>query len=250
MNPTAIIQEIDHRAQPLPNGPWIMTQVWHELIFAHWPMKPEKLRSLIPPVFELDTFEGEAWVGIVPFRMSTVHPRGIPSVPGISAFPELNVRTYVKINNVPGVYFFSLEAGNPLAVALARSIFHLPYFNASMNCKHVGNTILYSSHRTHQGAPAADFSAYYRPTAPVQFADVNTLPAWLTERYYLYTTDRLQRTYRGDIHHRRWPLQAAEIEIGLDTLSRSHKLDLPDTAPLLHYSERQEVLIWPLRRIL
>lgn len=250
MNPTAIMQDINHRAMPLPNGPWIMTQIWHELIFAHWPIKPEKLRLLIPSVFTLDTFEGEAWVGIVPFRMSTVHPRGIPSVPGLSAFPELNVRTYVKVNNVPGVYFFSLEAGNPIAVFLARSIFHLPYFYATMSSKRSGDSIHYSSHRIHRGAPAADFSASYRPIAPVQFAAPDTLPAWLTERYYLYTTDRKQRAYRGDIHHRRWPLQAGEIEIGLNTLARSHQLELPDTTPLLHYSERQEVLIWPLRRIL
>ena len=103
-----------------------MTQIWHELLFAHWPISPERLRPLIPPVLALDTYEQQAWVGIVPFRMSYVRPRGVPPVPGLSAFPELNVRTYVTVNGIPGVYFFSLDAGNSIAVALARTLFHLP----------------------------------------------------------------------------------------------------------------------------
>src|SRR5437764_14098290 len=130
MNPRAILQHKAHRTAPMPTGPWIMTQTWHELLFAHWPIAPEKIRPLIPSVFTLDTFEGEAWVGVVPFRMSNVRPRWVPPMPGLSAFPELNVRTYVTIHGIPGVYFFSLDAGNPIAVAAARTVFHLPYFKA------------------------------------------------------------------------------------------------------------------------
>jgi uncharacterized protein YqjF (DUF2071 family) len=243
-----ILHAVEHRADPLPRGPWIMHQVWHELLFAHWPVSPGVLRPLIPASMEIDTFEGEAWVGIVPFHMSGVRPRGLPAVSAISSFPELNVRTYVTVNGIPGVYFFSLDAGNPVAVAIARSVFHLPYFNASMQSKTIGDTIHYRSHRTHRGAPAADYIARYRPIAEVVLSRPGSIEAWLTERYYLYTTAGSQ-LFRGDIHHVRWPLQVAELESELDTMAASHKIVLPDIPPLLHYSLRQDVLIWPLRRI-
>ena len=249
MDPRAILQNTAHRTTPIPTGPWVMTQTWHELLFAHWPITPEKLRPLIPPLFPLDTFEGEAWVGVVPFRMSNVRPRGVPPVSGLSAFPELNVRTYVTIHGIPGVYFFSLDAGNPIAVAVARTVFHLPYFNAVMSCKRTDETIDYSSHRIHRCAPAADFVATYRPVAPIEYASGDTLIYWFTERYCLYTTDKHGRAFRSDIHHVQWPLQAAEVEISKNTMALSHKIELPDTAPLLHYAERQEVLIWPLKGI-
>ncbi len=249
MNLTTLLNDSQHREQPLPTGPWIMTQQWHELLFAHWPIAPAKLRPLLPTSLPLDTFEQQAWVGIVPFRMSDVRPRGIPAVRGLSFFPELNVRTYVTLNGIPGVYFFSLDADNPIAVALARSLFHLPYFNARMRCQRSGDTITYRSYRTHQHAPHAAFVASYRPTAPVTYAARNTLPHWLTERYALYTVIG-QHIYRGDIHHPQWPLQAAEIDITCNTLAAGHALDLPDTAPLLHYAHMQEVLIWPLQRVI
>src|SRR5437899_137300 len=120
MDATAILNTTDHRPYPLPKGPWVMTQTWHELLFSHWPIAPEALRPLIPAVLPLDTFEGQCWVGIIPFRMSNVRPRGAPAMPALSQFHELNVRTYVTVGGIPGVYFFSLDAGNPLAVVTAR----------------------------------------------------------------------------------------------------------------------------------
>lgn len=225
-----------------------MTQIWHELLFAHWPISPEILRPLIPPVLTLDTYEQQAWVGIVPFRMSYVRPRGVPPVPGLSAFPELNVRTYVTVNGIPGIHFFSLDAGNSIAVALARTLFHLPYFKASMKCHRVGGVIRYYSHRTHHGAPSADFIAVYGPIGPVTYSRPGTLVHWFTERYCLYTVVN-KHVYRGDIHHPPWPLQTAELEITRNTMARSHNIQLPDTSPLLHYADRQEVLIWPLQAL-
>lgn len=248
MDTAEILQAVSHRDYPIPKGPWVMSQLWLELLFAHWPIQPDVLRALIPPIFEIDTFEREAWVGVVPFRMRGVHPRGFPSVQGLSHFPELNVRTYVTNRGKPGVYFFSLDAGNPIAVAIARSVFHLPYFNATMKCEKRGGIVHYSSHRTHHNAPVADYVAHYRPIAPVEYAPQGTIAHWLTERYSLYTSFRNQ-LYRGEIHHKQWPLQAAELEIEQDTMALSHKIHLPDTAPLLHYSEQQEVLIWPLHRV-
>lgn len=250
MDMQAILRTTAHREYPLQTGPWVMTQIWHELLFAHYPLSPAVLRPLIPSLLEIDTFEREAWVGIVPFHMSHVRPRGFPAIRGLSAFPELNVRTYVKHNGKPSVYFFSLDAGNPIAVALARSLFHLPYFNAHMSSKRVDATIHYASHRTHKGAPLADYIAAYRPIAPVVYSTPRSLEHWFTERYSLYTVVQSHRLYRGEIHHVQWPLQKAELDITIDTMAQSHGIILADTAPLLHYSERQEVLIWPLRRIL
>jgi len=248
MNAANILQTVDHRAYPMPRGPWIMSQTWHELLFAHWPLSPAVLRPLIPASLEIDTFEHACWLGVVPFHMSGVRPRGFPAIGAVSAFPELNVRTYVSVNGVQGVYFFSLDAGSPLAVAIARSTFHLPYFNARMESRALDGTIHYTSQRTHRGAPSAEYRGQYRPSAPVAEAPPGSLAAWLTERYYLYTTAG-SHVYRGDIHHVRWPLQAAEAEIESNSMALAHGIHLPDTAPLLHYSLRQDVLIWPLRRI-
>ncbi|GAC1346863.1 MAG: DUF2071 domain-containing protein [Ktedonobacteraceae bacterium] len=250
MNASAILRAVEHRPWPLPRDPWIMAQTWHELLFVHRPIAPAVLRSLIPSVLSLDTFEGEAWVGIVPFRMSNVRPRGVPPVTRLSQFPELNLRTYVTVKGISGVYFFSLDAANPVAVTLARRLFHLPYFHAKMRCERVDGTIHYRSRRSHRGAPPAEYIATYQPTAPVTFAQPATLEYWLTERYCLYTVVDRDHVYRGDIHHRGWPLQVAELEIQSDTLARAHHIDLPDAPPLLHYAHRQEVLIWALRRVL
>ena len=127
-----ILEETRHRPWPMPDGPWIMTQTWHDLLFAHWPVDARLVASKIPAPLELDLFDGRAWLAVVPFRMTNVTPRGLPPLPRVSAFSELNVRTYVRFEDKPGVYFFSLDAGNPLAVATARALFHLPYFPAAM----------------------------------------------------------------------------------------------------------------------
>jgi uncharacterized protein len=249
LNTTAILKAVNHRQFPLPAGPWIMTQTWHELLFAHWPVTPDALRPLIPPALPLDTYDGQAWVGIVPFRMSNVRPRAVPPVPGLSAFPELNVRTYVTVNGRPGVYFFSLDAGNPIAVVLARKLFHLPYFNAMMHCQRIDDTTHYSSRRAHRGAPPAELVATYRPIAPVFYAQPGSLEYWFTERYCLYTVDGHERVYRCDIHHVPWPLQVAELETTCNTMALSQGIRLPDIPPLLHYANKQEVLVWLLRCI-
>jgi uncharacterized protein YqjF (DUF2071 family) len=187
MDSKAILKTVEHRAWPLPDTPWIMTQIWHELLFAHWPIDLGMLRGLVPSILSLDMFEGECWVGIVPFHMTYVRPRWVAPVTALSSFMELNVRTYVTLHGIPGVYFFSLDASNPIAVAIARTFFHLPYFNALMSTERVGNAIHYYSRRTHQGASPAEFKAIFRPIAPISFAQHGSLEEWLTERYCLYT---------------------------------------------------------------
>ena len=139
--PHQILTDVSHRPWPLPGGQWFMTQSWHDLLFAHWPVDARVLQERLPAGLLLDTFDGQAWIGIVPFRMTNVAPRGVPPVPFVSEFLELNVRTYVTLQGKPGVFFFSLDAGRLLAVLGARAMFRLPYFAASMRVTRSGDTV-------------------------------------------------------------------------------------------------------------
>lgn len=226
-----------------------MAQSWHRLLFAHWPIAVDDLRPHIPPGLEIDTYDGQAWLGVVPFEMSDIRARRLPPVPLFSAFPELNVRTYVTRDGLPGVWFFSLDADHFPAVAFARRFFHLPYFKAQMRVQLRGETVLYTSSRNHPGAAAADFRGAYQPCSPVFQAQRGTLEYWLTERYYLYAADKQARLYRGPIHHPPWPLQQAEADIVQETMVASHGLTLPDTAPLLHYAHRMDMLVWHIENL-
>jgi len=140
--------------------------------------------------------------------MTGVRLRGTPPLPWLSAFPELNVRTYVTFGGKPGVWFFSLDASNSMAVAIARAWFHLPYFRARMGCAERDGWIHYQSERTHRGAPIAVLEGRYRPVSEVLRPQHGTLEHYLTERYCLYTTDGRGRLIRGEIHHSPWPCSA------------------------------------------
>lgn len=221
-----------------------MSQTWHDLLFAHWPAAPDAMRPHVPPELELDTHAGSAWIGVVPFRMSGVRLRGLPGLPGTAAFPELNLRTYVRLGDRPGVWFFSLDAASALAVAAARAWFHLPYFRARMRCAAQGDEVAYESARAHAGAPPAAWRGYYGPTGPVAFALRGTLEHWLTERYCLYARAADGRLWRGEIHHAPWPLQPAAARIDEDTIAESQGIVRPERAPHLLFARRLDVRIW------
>lgn len=252
-SPTYLLTQTAHRPWPLPSGAWVMTQRWQDLLFAHWPIAPEIMRALVPPQLELDLFDGAAWVGVVPFRMSNVRPRRISALPWLSAFPELNVRTYVRVpsahNPKPGVYFFSLDAANPVAVSVARTAYQLPYFRANMTVRHRGELIHYASRRTHAGVPTAQFIGNYGPTSHIYNAAAGTLEHWLTERYCLYTVGRKGQVLRGEIQHKPWPLQHARAQIEVNTMAAAATIPLPETEPLLHFAANIDVLVWPLQRV-
>jgi uncharacterized protein len=232
----------------MPSGPWIMAQTWHDLLFAHWPIAAAQLRSLIPVELDIDTLGGQAWLGIVPFRMTGVRARGTPALPWLSAFPELNVRTYVRYGGKPGVWFFSLDAANPIAVAAARILFHLPYFHARMSCRPEGGGVTYQSVRRHPGVRSGILRARYRPVGPVFHASPGSLEYFLTERYCLFAKTPLGRLRRCEIHHSPWPLQFAEADFAENTMAESDGIALPVGAPLLHFAKRQDVVVWrPLR---
>jgi uncharacterized protein YqjF (DUF2071 family) len=231
----------------MPDRPWWMGQSWENLLFAHWRVPLEDLRPVVPPELPLDVIEGSAWVGVTPFRVCGLRPRGVPPPPVISRFPELNVRTYVTLNRRPGIYFFSLDAASRPAAAVARRLYRLPYFRARMRVTESGGWFHYASERTdRRGAPAA-FAARYRPTTEVFLPSPGTLAHSLTERYCLYTLDARRRVRRGDIHHPPWSLQAAEAHIERNTMAAGLPVALADP-PLLHFARRQDVVFWPLTR--
>ena len=244
--PHQIINQVSHRPWPLPNGQWFMTQSWHDLLFAHWPVEGRLLQDALPSGLLLDTFNGEAWVGVVPFRMTNVAPRGVPPVPFVSAFLELNVRTYVTLHGKPGVYFFSLDANSTLAVAAARALFHLPYFVASMNVEEQRGQFVYTSTRQSRSTGVAEFAATYGPVGYAVTPEPGTLEHFLTERYCLYTVDSASRVKRLEIHHPPWPLQTAEATIAVNTMAEAAGIQLPSRAPLLHFAKRQDAVAWSM----
>lgn len=244
-----ILQASAHRPWPIPTHPWAMRQVWSDLLFAHWPTSAAALGALLPAGLTLDTWEGDAWVGVVPFRMPYLSIRGLPNVPPFMRLLEINVRTYVRVGDKPGVYFFSLDADNPVTVEVARRWYSLPYLNARFDCEMSSERVRYHVTRTdHRAAPGA-FTGVYRPTGAAHAPAAGTLEEWLTARYALYTANRRGQILRGDITHAPWQLAPAEAEIQVNTLAQSHSITLADTAPLLHYAARLDVLAWQVKAI-
>ncbi|HXJ07707.1 MAG TPA: DUF2071 domain-containing protein [Candidatus Acidoferrum sp.] len=226
-----------------------MAQVWHDLLFAHWQVDAVMLRRHVPASLAIDTFAGQAWLGVVPFRMSGVRLRGTPELPWLSAFPELNVRTYVEVDGKPGVWFFSLDAANRVVVAIARAWFHLPYFRARMSCEERNGWIEYSSGRAHRGAACGVLYGRYRPAGATFSPELGSLEHFLTERYCLYAADGKGHILRGEIHHAPWPLQTAEAELTSNTMADAAGIYLPSGKPLVHFAKRQDVVVWQPQRL-
>jgi uncharacterized protein YqjF (DUF2071 family) len=222
-----------------------MAMRWHDLAFLHWPVSPAALRPHIPSKLALDTFEGEAYLGLVPFYMTGVRPRLVPPIPGLSAFVEMNLRTYVTAEDKPGVWFFSLDATSRFAVRAARRVFHLPYFDARMATGWKDGFVQYRSERVHPGAEEARLAGRYRGTGP---AKGTSLERWLTERYCLYSA-KGSRVFRGEIHHPRWPLENAEAEIEALDVTRFLGMELSRKPPLVHFAKRLEVVGWLLHEV-
>jgi uncharacterized protein YqjF (DUF2071 family) len=237
-----VLEDVEHRPWPLPARPWLMGQTWHHLLFAHWPVEPAALDRLLPAPLVAQRRDGTAWLGITPFTVAGLRLHGTPPLPGLSWFPELNVRTYVEVDGKPGIYFFSLDAGRRAAVEAARRSFRLPYFHARMSVERVGADVRYASERIDPAGPPASFRARYGPAGP---RTDDPLGRWLAERYCLYVVDERGRVLRGEIHHPPWPLQPARAELDINEMAQPLGIDLPGE-PLLHYSARQDTLIWAL----
>lgn len=244
-----ILRTTEHRPWPIPARPWAVAMTWEHLLFAHWPIAASVLRPLVPPALALDTYDGSAWVGVVPFAMTGVRTRCTPALPWFSRFLELNVRTYVTLAGRPGVFFFSLDAANPLAVRVARRWFQLPYFDARMQLTHDADERRYQSVRTHAGAAPAQLSARYRPAGEAYRSAPGAIDHWLTERYRLYAIDARDGVHCCDIHHAPWPLQPARARIEENTMADAAGIDLGGEPQLLHFARRLDVLAWSLEPV-
>ncbi len=233
------------RTWPLPARRWSVAMRWNDLLFAHWPVKAAALRDLIPPQLDIDLFENDAWIGIVPFWMNGIRRNGLPALPGLSGFPELNVRTYVTTQEGrPGVWFFSLDAAHRIGVRVARRCYHLQYYDACINWRRAGEAIEYESRRTDRGSSEAEFRARYRPTGPAELTTPGSLPHWLTARYCLYAASPRGRVMRAEINHDPWSLQPAELELAVNTMCRPLNITLSQIPPLLHFSSRIDAVSW------
>ncbi|HZD94688.1 MAG TPA: DUF2071 domain-containing protein [Candidatus Sulfotelmatobacter sp.] len=238
-----LLLETGHRPIPMPAGPWVMKQNWHDLLFAHWALPAQKLRPLVPQELELDLRDGSAYVAVTPFWMSGIRWRYAPPLPFLYKFCELNVRTYVRYKGIPGVYFFSLDAASLPAVVGARAAYKLPYLHAAMVVRSDGKEFHYTSSRLQAPRPA-DFQARYRPISAPRIRDRDSIEFFLTERYCLYAVHR-GTVLRAHIHHAPWQLQDAAAELDVNTVAQADGVDLPGSKPLLlHYSRLLEVLVW------
>ena len=222
-----------------------MGQTWRQVLFAHWRVPPEALARVMPEQLPLDVWDGAAWIGVTPFAVSALRLRRLPPVPWVSSFPECNVRTYVTVDGRPGIYFFSLDAARRLAVAVARRAYRVPYFHADMETSRTDGWIAYATRRIQRDGPPAELEVRYRAVGAPFDALPGSLEHFVCERYCLYSLDSGLRVLRGEIHHRPWHLQAAEAQISSNTMTRGLGIEL-EGEPVLHVSQRQDVVFWPL----
>ena len=227
-----------------PNRKAIGYQSWRELLFLHWRVDPAVLAQLIPADLELDLWEGQALVGIVPFSMREVRPWWAPRLLGFN-FLETNLRVYVTHRGEPGVFFFSLEAASYIAVQTAKFGWSLPYFYARMSQSLNHGHIHYSSQRLSSDSP--ELEVHYRVGPAMATADPNSLEFFLLERYLLFT-ERHGKILRGQVHHKPYPICQAEVLELTQTLT--DHINIPIVDPKLycvHYSPGVDVEIFPLK---
>ncbi len=236
-----LFEHLDHRPWPLPDRPWIMKQQWLNLLFLHWPVDPSSIQSQIPEGLEIDTFDGNAWIGIVPFDMKGVTPRGCPAPSILSDFPEINVRTYVVRDGKPGVWFFSLDVTNPVATTIARKVFHLPYYTSDVRIRTNQDGTHYFMQRD-----KLVFDATYHATGPCK-SKSGSFEDWCTERYCLYAQSTSGKLFRAQVHHRKWPLEKAKLKIRQNTLL--DEFDVGGRHPSILFSKSIDVVVFPMERL-
>lgn len=239
-----------HKPRLLPPGRWLMRQRWNDLLFAHWPVPAAAIAPLVPEGLQVETFQGSAWLGAMPFWMDRIKIRGLPVFPGAGNFPDLSLRTYVREERTEtrGVFCLSLDSSSLMAVGLGRTFFHLPYFWAEMHMEQrTEREFAFYSRRRFAGRPVL-FKARYRGLGPSQRLAENrpgTLEHFLVERTCLFSRNRFGEPVRANLHQAAWSLEEAEAEIELNDLAAALGIRLPEQPPVLHYSRRLAVYVWP-----
>lgn len=238
-----ISPKTDHRDWPLPSEPWLLFQRWHHALFLHWQVKASQLREALPEKLRpyLDFHNGVAWLGIVPFMLRDQRARALPMLPGVSEFSEVNVRTYILYKDRPGVYFFSLDAANPLAVLGARVGLDMPYCSAEMRLLETPEEFRMISRRLQP--PKATLDVRYRPSGPAFYGERGSLAHWFAERYCFYNVNANGELYRVENHHEPWELRDAKVEVTQNTMAHALGFEL-GTPPLAHYSRGVDVVFW------
>jgi uncharacterized protein YqjF (DUF2071 family) len=233
-------------ARQRPGGWPVMHQSWDKLIFINWEISAGDVRRSIPQPLGIDTFDGKAWITITPLTIYDVRPPILPAVPYLSWLHELNLRTYVYHNGVPGVWFFSLDANNLPAVLGARLFFELPYFSAEINMGCTENEVSFSSKRSERNA---EFTAKWAIGSPLPSAEPGSLEFFLAERYSLYTADT-QSIYKCRINHAPWPLQTCEDFSGFrSSIANAAGLPEPDGTVFEFCGGPVHVDVWPLEKV-
>ncbi|MEM9444872.1 MAG: DUF2071 domain-containing protein [Verrucomicrobiota bacterium] len=236
-----LLEHVSHRPWPLPHKSWRWKQKWKDLLFVHWEVDKDWLRSKIPPKLELDLFNDKAWIGIVPFSMYGVTLKGFPAPKFMCNFPEINIRTYVRHRDKSGIWFFSLDVPNPIAVWAARTFFYLPYYLAKMQATDNSENIHYFHQRNDKV-----FNAYYKSDRHLNVA-ADSFEHWATERYCLYTTTAKGDLIIGQIHHQKWPLREAKLEILQNTLL--DRIPVGGMHSSILFSKSIDVIIFPIEKV-
>ena len=260
----SLLYSVEHRPWLPPDAPWLLSQSLNDLLFAHFAIDKATLRRLVPDVFTLDLYDGIAWLTISPFSSSHARPKGIPPLPGLSFFSQMNVRTYVTVEGKPGLYYFSADASNLSAVWFARVFFRMQYWHASIEMKsrnvetldaenrEMERAIHFRSKRLHGPSArdgAAKFEAVYSAASRAERARRGSLDEFLTERYCMYSWNR-RRIYRTEIHHQPWPLQQASTQIIANSVADPLGLSLPTEPDLCHFSRSLKMLVWAPERVI
>jgi uncharacterized protein YqjF (DUF2071 family) len=238
--------KLDRNLASRPPGTRLMHQNWCHLLFMHWRVNESLLRPLLPPELKIDQHDGDAWIGLIPFSMTGIRPAFGPALPGVSSFFQLNVRTYVTHHGEPGIWFFSLDASNPMVVWLARTVYHLPYFRASIEADQDNLRFSFQCERLGKACKGIGFRAKWQSGPPIGRIRPGSLAWFLTERYRLFTKTKGQ-IQTGEIRHEPWQLRSATLEEYESTLLSVVGLPEPSQHPVLYHSDELAVDFWPLR---
>lgn len=241
---TAALPTLEQRiaATRPPAGSPVMYQSWGKLLFMHWRVPVEMLRPHVPIGIHIDTFGGDAWIAVTPFTLWGARPKFLPPLPWLSSFHEMNVRTYVHRDGVPGVWFFSLDANRLIPVAGARALYRLPYVSAKIDFEFGESECDYTLERD---APAGRFHAAWKIGEELPRAQPGSLEFFLAERYCLYA-ESAGKLFRARIQHEPWPLQRAELRSWNTDIFAANGLETPSGEPMVHGGGPVHVAVWPL----